>query len=124
MQNFRSSACLYAPVQGIANHLSRIGLPRDDSGSDQIELVEFVVLPLYEYELVDGECRACGGQFEIRRPIGRPPLTRCPLCRQAVRKCVSRTNSPRVVKPLSVVDAKKAGFTVLEKRDAGVYEKL
>jgi hypothetical protein len=28
-----------------------------------------------------------------------------------------------VVKPFSTVDAKKAGFTVLEKRDEGVYER-
>jgi hypothetical protein len=33
-------------------------------------------------------------------------------------------NSPRVAKPMSVTDVKKAGFTVLEKRDQGVYEKL
>jgi hypothetical protein len=29
-----------------------------------------------------------------------------------------------VTKPLSVSDAKKAGFTILERRDQGVYEKL
>jgi hypothetical protein len=32
--------------------------------------------------------------------------------------------SPQITKPLSVSDAKKAGFTVLEKRDQGTYEKL
>jgi hypothetical protein len=41
-----------------------------------------------------------------------------------VKKVISRVNTPRVAKPLSVSDAKKAGFTVLEKRDQGVYEKL
>ena len=33
-------------------------------------------------------------------------------------------NTPRIAKPLSVSDAKSAGFTVLERRDQGVYEKL
>jgi putative FmdB family regulatory protein len=81
-------------------------------------------MPIYEYELVDGDCRACGGRFELRRPINRPPLTHCPLCRKAVRKVVSGVNTPKITKPLSVSDAKKAGFTVLERREKGVYEKL
>jgi putative FmdB family regulatory protein len=80
-------------------------------------------MPIYEYELVDGDCRACGGSFELRRPLSRPPLTHCPLCKKAVRKVISGANSPRITKPLSVSDAKKAGFTVYEKRDKGVYEK-
>ena len=80
-------------------------------------------MPIYEYELVDGDCRACGGRFELRRPLSRPPLLQCPLCKKAVRKVISGANSPRISKPLSVSDAKKAGFTVYEKRDKGIYEK-
>jgi len=41
-----------------------------------------------------------------------------------VKKLISRINTPRVAKPFSTVDAKKAGFTVLERRDEGVFEKL
>jgi hypothetical protein len=41
-----------------------------------------------------------------------------------VKKLISRVNTPTISKPLSVSDAKKAGFTVLERRDQGVYEKL
>jgi len=86
-------------------------------------------MPIYEYvsEAPDDpgrSCRACARGFELRRPVDRPPLEVCPLCRHPVRKVISRVNSPRVAKPLSVTDAKKAGFTVLEKRDQGVYEKL
>jgi hypothetical protein len=51
-------------------------------------------------------------------------LAACPLCKQPVRKVISRINTPTITKPLSVSDAKKAGFTVLERRDQGVYEKL
>jgi hypothetical protein len=40
-----------------------------------------------------------------------------------VRKVISRVNSPKLTKPLSISDAKKAGFTVLERKDEGVYEK-
>ncbi len=82
-------------------------------------------MPIYEYELADGgSCKICKGKFELRRPVDRPALTHCPLCRKPVRKVVSQVNTPKVTKPLSVSDAKKAGFTIFEKRDVGVYEKL
>ncbi len=81
-------------------------------------------MPIYEYEVVDGGCRVCGGKFELRRPADRPALTQCPLCRKAVRKVISEVNTPKFSKPLSVSDAKKAGFSVFEKRDKGVYERL
>jgi putative FmdB family regulatory protein len=81
-------------------------------------------MPIYEYELTEGDCRACGGRFELRRPVNRPRLTQCPLCRKPVRQIISKTHTPKITKPVSVSDAKKAGFTVLERRDRGVYEKL
>lgn len=80
-------------------------------------------MPLFEYELVDGDCKICGGHFELRRPLSRPPLEKCPLCRKPVRKLVSRVNTPKVSKPFSLSAAKGAGFTVLERKDPGVYEK-
>ncbi|MCB1076711.1 MAG: zinc ribbon domain-containing protein [Verrucomicrobiae bacterium] len=83
-------------------------------------------MPIYEYIAVDPEegCRICSRGFELRRPVTRPALEKCPLCRRAVKKVISRVNTPKISKPLSVSDAKSAGFTVLEKRDEGVYEKL
>ncbi|MEO0447805.1 MAG: FmdB family zinc ribbon protein [Verrucomicrobiota bacterium] len=84
-------------------------------------------MPLYEYiaESDEGGCRICSKGFEIRRPLSRPPLENCPLCQRPVRKLLSRNvGQPIITAPLSTTDAKKAGFTVLEKRDEGVYEKL
>lgn len=86
-------------------------------------------MPIYEYlseqpEDPERSCRICSKGFELRRPIERPPLEKCPLCRNAVRKVISKVNTPKILKPLSVSDAKKAGFTVMERRDQGVYEKL
>jgi len=86
-------------------------------------------MPIYEYRSEEPDdpersCRICAKGFELRRPVDREPLAVCPLCRNPVRKQVSRINTPRVAKPFSAVDAKKAGFTVLEKRDEGVFEKL
>jgi putative FmdB family regulatory protein len=86
-------------------------------------------MPIYEYQSEHPDdpgrsCRICASGFELRRPVDRPPLERCPLCRHPVRKVISRVHTPQLLKPLSVSAAKQAGFTVLERRDRGVYEKL
>jgi len=58
------------------------------------------------------------------RPVDREPLEQCFYCKNPVRKVISRVSTPRLTKPLSVSDAKSAGFTVMKRRDKGVYEKL
>ena len=80
-------------------------------------------MPIYEYELCEGDCKACGGKFSLNRPISRPPLTKCPLCRKPVRKIISSVSSPMKLKPLSISDAKKAGFTVLKRVGKGEFER-
>jgi predicted nucleic acid-binding Zn ribbon protein len=86
-------------------------------------------MPIYEYlseqpDDPERSCRICARGFELRRPVDRPALEVCPLCKHPVKKVISRVNTPRVAKPFSAVYAKKAGFTVLQKRDEGVFEKL
>ena len=86
-------------------------------------------MPIYEYlsEHPDDPekcCFRCARGFELRRPVDRAPLEVCPLCKNPVKKVISQVNSPRVAKPFSAKEAKRAGFTVLEKRDEGVFEKL
>jgi len=85
-------------------------------------------MPLYEYisENIDDpakHCKVCKRGFELRRPVDREALELCPLCRNPIKKAISQVNTPKIAKPFSVTDAKKAGFTVLEKRDEGVFEK-
>jgi putative FmdB family regulatory protein len=81
-------------------------------------------MPIYEYELVDGSCSVCGGHFELRRPVNRPPLEKCPLCKKPVRRVISKVHTPRILKPISPAEARNAGFTVFKRRDKGVYEQL
>ena len=80
-------------------------------------------MPIYEYELCDGDCRVCGGKFTLLRPLSAKPLTQCPACKKPVRKVISSFSSPVKLKPLSITDAKKAGFTVLKKSSKGEYER-
>lgn len=83
-------------------------------------------MPTYHYIAVKPEegCIRCGKGFDLRRPVNRPPLAVCPLCKKPVEKIIQPVNTPRVTKPVSVSAAKSAGFTVLEKRADGSYEKL
>lgn len=82
-----------------------------------------MVMPLYEYEPCDGECKICGGRFTLRRPVNAPELTHCPACKKPVRKVISTFNTPTKLKPLSITDAKKAGFTVYKRISKGEYER-
>lgn len=80
-------------------------------------------MPLYEYELCEGGCAICGGTFTLRRPLSARPLKQCPLCKKPVRRVFSSFNTPHHTKPLSISDAKKAGFTVLKRLGKGEYER-
>ncbi|MEZ5327284.1 MAG: zinc ribbon domain-containing protein [Verrucomicrobiales bacterium] len=88
--------------------------------------IDHQAMPIYEYISVESEntCRICSKGFELRRPVDRPALEVCPLCRKPVKKLISQINTPKITKPMSVTDAKKAGFQILKRRDKGVYEKL
>ena len=83
-------------------------------------------MPIYEYIAADAakSCRICREGFELNRPLARPPVEVCFYCKNPVKKLISRVNTPKIAKPLSVSDAKSAGFTVMKRRDKGVYEKL
>lgn len=86
-------------------------------------------MPLYEYISENPDdaslsCPMCRRGYELMRPLSREPHTRCMYCKNPVRKKIGAVNVPKITAPLSVTDARKAGFTVLQKRDEGVYEKL
>lgn len=86
-------------------------------------------MPIYEYisenpEDPEKSCPICRKGFELMRPLDRAPLERCLYCKNPVRKKIGCVNVPKITAPLSISDAKKAGFTVLQRRDEGVFEKL
>jgi putative FmdB family regulatory protein len=77
-------------------------------------------MPIYEYELCEGDCHICGGKFSLCRPLSAAPLKVCPLCKKPVRRIWSAFNTP---KGASISDAKKAGFTVFKRLGKGEYER-
>jgi putative FmdB family regulatory protein len=80
-------------------------------------------MPLYEYEPSGGSCGICRGKFTLNRPLSAPELSQCPLCRKPVQKLISGFSTPRITAPLSVSDAKKAGFSVWKRVGKGEYER-
>ena len=80
-------------------------------------------MPLYEYELCEGDCKVCGGKFTLNRPLSAAELTKCPACKKPVRKVFSNFSSPHKLKPLSISDAKKSGFQVYKRLGKGEYER-
>lgn len=80
-------------------------------------------MPIYVYELCEGECRTCGGTFELNQPLSREPCKSCPLCKKPVRRIISTVSTPKKTKPLSVSDAKRAGFKVWKRVQKGEYER-
>jgi putative FmdB family regulatory protein len=80
-------------------------------------------MPTYVYELIEGECKICQGRFELKRPLEREALLQCPLCKKAVKKCISNIFTPKVLRKPTVSEAKSAGFTVYKKVDQGTYER-
>jgi len=80
-------------------------------------------MPLYEYELCDGNCAACGGRFTLAPPVERGGTDQVPACKKPVRKVITSFNTPKLTKPVSFSDAKKAGFTVLKRVNKGEYER-
>jgi putative FmdB family regulatory protein len=80
-------------------------------------------MPVYEYIASEEGCTVCREGFTLRRPLSAPELTKCPLCKRPVRKLISSFNTPTKLKPLSVSQAKSAGFTVLKRVSKGEYER-
>ena len=112
----RVPSLLYPPGSG-NNQDARLTFPRVQAKEN------WNAMPLYEYELCEGDCKVCGGRFTLMRPVSAAPLTQCPACKKPVRKLISSFSSPIKLKPLSITDAKKAGFTVLKKSSKGEYER-
>lgn len=81
-------------------------------------------MPIYRYAPAKAPCRLCGEGFDHRQNPGDATLNACPTCGQPVaRVAVQAMNTPKLLKPLSVSDAKSLGFSVFKKTSSGEFER-
>ncbi|MDZ4815763.1 MAG: zinc ribbon domain-containing protein [Verrucomicrobiota bacterium] len=81
-------------------------------------------MPIYEYQCLEKGCEYCTPRFEVMQRMSDSHLTACPKCGEPVHRLISTIGIGTTRDSGSYSDAKKAGFTVLKKRDKGVYERL
>lgn len=82
-----------------------------------------IFMPVYHYTPIKTPCKLCGDGFDSMHAANET-LTRCPTCGQGVTRAnVHRVNTAKLTQPLSVSDAKNAGFTVLKRISSGEFEK-
>lgn len=82
-------------------------------------------MPLARYQArKPGRCPLCREGFDHVEHADEEPLEECPRCGAPLeRKDVEAVNSPRILRKPGTVEAKDAGFTVLERNKHGLYEK-
>lgn len=80
-------------------------------------------MPIYEYELADGECQMCPGRFEALQDLDEEPLPFCPGCGLPCRRVVSRA-SFSIRKGSDPDSAAKRGFTTWKRAGKGAWEKV
>lgn len=80
-------------------------------------------MPIYQYKSseTDKSCEHCKNGFETMQGMKDKPLTRCPQCSQAVQKVPTLCSG--FTPMLSNGNLRDKGFTKLQKRSDGSYEK-
>lgn len=81
-------------------------------------------MPIHRYVPAAAPCRLCGDGFEHRQSPTEADLSTCPTCGQTVKRAaIQAINTPKLLKPLSVSDAKSLGFSVFKKTASGEFER-
>jgi len=78
-------------------------------------------MPIYQYKSIGKGCKYCRGGFELMQAMKDKPLTRCPFCKAAVKKIPSLCSGFTPL--LSNSNLRDKGFTKLQRRGDGTYEK-
>ena len=79
-------------------------------------------MPIYTYKADDKGCKKCSEGFEIIQSMSAKELQECPECGKKIHKVPSLCNGYSPF--LSNSNLRDKGFTKLEKRGDGTYEKV
>ncbi|AKC82180.1 hypothetical protein IMCC26134_04200 [Verrucomicrobia bacterium IMCC26134] len=81
-------------------------------------------MPIHRYTPQQSPCKLCGDGFDHRQSPGKPDLTACPTCGQKVsRAALQDIYTPKLLKPISVSEAKSAGFKIFKRTSGGEFER-
>lgn len=81
-------------------------------------------MPIYEYAPKSGQCRRCGGRFEVYQKFADAKLRRCPDCNKPAVRVVSAPAVPSGKYSTSDSRVKELGMTKYKKAGDGVYERV
>ena len=79
-------------------------------------------MPIYQYKAVKESCPRCRDGFETMQSIKDKPLKSCPHCGQKVKKVPARFTG--YLPLLSHGNLRDKGFTKLQRKGDGTYEKM
>ena len=79
-------------------------------------------MPIYQYKAAKEGCPKCRNGFEIMQSIKDKSLKSCPHCKQKVKKVPARFSG--YVPLLSTGNLRDKGFTKLQRKGDGTYEKM
>ncbi|MEY4487512.1 MAG: hypothetical protein RIQ79_20 [Verrucomicrobiota bacterium] len=81
-------------------------------------------MPIHRYMPEQSPCKLCGDGFDHRQSPDTPDLTACPTCGQTVSRApLQAVYTPKLLKPISVSEAKSAGFKIFKRTSGGEFER-
>ncbi|MCH9023306.1 MAG: zinc ribbon domain-containing protein [Planctomycetes bacterium] len=79
-------------------------------------------MPIYQYKATKDGCPKCRDGFEIMQSIKDKSLKSCPHCKKKINKIPARFSG--YVPLLSTGNLRDKGFTKLQRKGDGTYEKM
>jgi hypothetical protein len=81
-------------------------------------------MPIHRYTPQQAPCKLCGNGFDHRQSPDQPDLSTCPTCGQTVSRApLQEVYTPKLLKPISVSEAKSAGFKIFKRTSGGEFER-
>ena len=80
-------------------------------------------MPIYEYAPKSGQCKQCGGRFEVYQKIADAKLRKCPDCAKPVERQISAVPVHGKFSTKSDSRIKDLGMTKYVKTSDGSYER-
>ena len=81
-------------------------------------------MPIYQYAPNSGNCRQCGGRFEVYQKIADDKLAKCPDCGKRCERIISAPAVSSGKYSTSDARVRDLGMTKYKKAGDGYYERV